>query len=126
MVRGVTVGAAAMERGIGEGVFDAPSVFEPRSERLTVSRFYVDQEALCHRKRLRFGEGSGAVGKGGRDTFPKVHVGMEAAAGLGPFETLAEGCGLTTLFEELIFQDLVLAQEVLVLQHVGAVSVDVG
>jgi hypothetical protein len=103
MVRSVTVGATATERGIGEGVFDAPSVFEPRSERLIVSRLYVDQEALGHRKCLRFGEGSGAVGGGGRDTFPKVHVGMEAAAGLGLFETLTEGCGLTTPSEELVF-----------------------
>jgi hypothetical protein len=70
MIRGMTVGATAMERGIGEGVFDAPSVFEPRSKRLAVSGFYVDQEALGHRQRLRFGDGSGAVGEGGGDTFP--------------------------------------------------------
>jgi hypothetical protein len=50
---------------------------------------------------------------------------MEAAAGLGLFETLTEGRGLTTPFEELVLQDLALAQEVLVLQHVGAVSVNV-
>jgi hypothetical protein len=37
VVRGMTVGAAATERGVGEGVLDAPSVFEPRSERLIVS-----------------------------------------------------------------------------------------
>jgi hypothetical protein len=37
VVRGMTVGAATMERGVGEGVLDAPAVFEPRSERLIVS-----------------------------------------------------------------------------------------
>jgi hypothetical protein len=94
VVRSVTVGAAAPERGIGKGVFDAPSVFEPRSERLAVSRLYVDQEALGHRKCLGFGDGSSAVGKGSGDAFPKVHIGMEAAACLGLLETLAEGCGL--------------------------------
>jgi hypothetical protein len=52
-----------------------------------------------------------------------MHVRVEATPGLGLLEALAEGCGLATSFEELVFQDLSLAQKIFVFQHVGAVSV---
>jgi hypothetical protein len=65
----VAVCTTAMERRVGKGVFDAPSVFKPGPEGFAVSGLHNNQEALSHGEVLWFGEGHSAVVRGAGDVF---------------------------------------------------------
>jgi hypothetical protein len=44
----VAIGTMLLKGWVWKDIADSPAVFEPRSEGLTVSRFYIDREALSH------------------------------------------------------------------------------